>query len=74
MLKHPDDDGDLSMFASGDQILFACSRGHFWVLPARQMTLPAQRQDVVSLVREPADTVDALESRFGDHVRHALGI
>jgi hypothetical protein len=29
-LKHTDDDGDLSIFVSGDQVLFACNNGHAW--------------------------------------------
>lgn len=29
-LKHTDDDGDLSIFVSGDQVLFACNNGHVW--------------------------------------------
>jgi hypothetical protein len=30
-LKHTDDDGDLSIFVSGDQVLFACNNGHAWI-------------------------------------------
>jgi hypothetical protein len=29
-LKHTDDDGDLSVFVSGNQVLFACNHGHAW--------------------------------------------
>ena len=29
-LKHTDDDGDLSIFVSGGEILFACNHGHAW--------------------------------------------
>lgn len=29
-LKHADDDGDLSIFVSGDEVLFACNHGHAW--------------------------------------------
>jgi hypothetical protein len=29
-LKHTDDDGDLSIFVSGDEVLFACNHGHAW--------------------------------------------
>jgi hypothetical protein len=29
-LKHADDDGDLSIFVSGNQILIACNNGHAW--------------------------------------------
>ena len=39
-MKHTDDDGDLSVFAAGDQILFACTGGHFWVIDAKQQEVP----------------------------------
>lgn len=29
-LKHADDDGDLSIFVSGNQVLIACRHGHAW--------------------------------------------
>jgi hypothetical protein len=29
-LKHTDDDGDLSIFVSGGEVLFACNHGHVW--------------------------------------------
>ena len=29
-LKHTDDDGDISIFVSGDEVLFACNHGHAW--------------------------------------------
>ena len=39
-MKHTDDDGDLSVFAAGDQVLFACTGGHFWVIDAKQQEVP----------------------------------
>ncbi|MCW2622333.1 MAG: hypothetical protein JWL64_1935 [Frankiales bacterium] len=71
MLKHPDDDGDLSLFASGDEILFACSRGHFWVVSARQMCLPSKQEDSVSLTKDE-ECVHLLAARFGTRVLAAL--
>ena len=38
--KHTDDDGDLTMFASGGEVLIACNRGHYWLLKAEQQELP----------------------------------
>ncbi|MDF2091691.1 hypothetical protein P0Y31_05000 [Knoellia sp. 3-2P3] len=29
-MKHTDDDGDLSIFVSGGEVLFACNHGHVW--------------------------------------------
>jgi len=36
-LKHTDDDGDLSIFVSGDEVLFACNHGHAWTA---QLSVP----------------------------------
>jgi len=38
VFKHQDDDGDLSIFASGDVVLLACEKGHYWVLQAKQQS------------------------------------
>ena len=36
VFKHQEDDGDLSIFASGDVLVVACEHGHYWVLQAKQ--------------------------------------
>jgi hypothetical protein len=36
VFKHQDDDGDLSIFASGDVVLLACEHGHYWIVAAKQ--------------------------------------
>jgi hypothetical protein len=36
VFKHQDDDGDLSIFASGDVVILACEHGHYWVLDATE--------------------------------------
>jgi len=36
--KHQEDDGDLSVFASGDVVVLSCEHGHYWVLNAKQET------------------------------------
>jgi hypothetical protein len=46
MMKHSDDDGDLSVIAGKGQILFACSKGHYWIVEAQEGS--------VSLEEEPS--------------------
>jgi hypothetical protein len=37
MLKHVTDDGDLSVFANGSQLVFACDKGgHYWTVDAAE--------------------------------------
>lgn len=36
VFKHQDDDGELSIFASGDTVMLACEHKHYWVLDAKQ--------------------------------------
>jgi hypothetical protein len=36
VLKHQEDDGDLSIFASGDVVLLACEHGHYWILDTKK--------------------------------------
>lgn len=34
-MKHSDDNGDLTFFSDGDQILIACDKGHYWTFEAK---------------------------------------
>lgn len=34
VFRHPDDDGELSIFASGNEVLFVCTQGHWWIVEA----------------------------------------
>lgn len=43
-LKHTDDDGDLSIFVSGDEVLFACNHGHAWTAQV-SVQIHARRPD-----------------------------
>ena len=36
VLTHQEDDGELSIFASGEVVVLACEHGHYWVLNAKQ--------------------------------------
>jgi len=36
VFKHQEDDGDLSVFASGDVIVLACEHGHYSTIDAKQ--------------------------------------
>jgi len=68
VFKHTDDDGDLSVFASGDEVLFACSRGHYWVVRAQQTS--AKDADERGVHRRPAEVAE----RFGPAAYRALGL
>ncbi|WP_147454089.1 hypothetical protein [Tessaracoccus antarcticus] len=39
-MEHTQDDGRISIFAGKDEILIACNKGHFWILTAKQESLP----------------------------------
>ncbi len=41
ILKHQDDDGDLSVVATGDLLIFACSKGHFWPVESKLTNPPS---------------------------------
>ena len=36
LMKHTENDGDLSIFAKGDQVLIACNKGCYWIFTAKQ--------------------------------------
>ncbi len=38
VFNHQEDDGDMSIFASGNLIVFSCENGHYWVLESPQKT------------------------------------
>jgi hypothetical protein len=41
-MKHTDDDGDLSIFVSGGEVLFACNHGHVWTAQVSIEAHPAK--------------------------------
>lgn len=43
VFKHQDDDGSLSVFASGDIVVFACENGHFWVMESKEQSSESVR-------------------------------
>lgn len=57
VFKHQEDDGDLSIFASGDVVVLACEHGHYWVLDAKEHS-----SDTVKLELERALSVERAES------------
>ena len=71
-MKHTDDDGDLSVFAAGDQILFACTGGHFWLVEARQQQIPREaaggREGLL------AEALDGLEGFDSAEVMRAMTV
>lgn len=43
VFKHQDDDGDLSIFASGDFIILACEHGHYWAVNSKEQSSDSMR-------------------------------
>jgi len=62
MMKHQEDDGDLSIVAQDDTILIACNQGHYWLIPSQ--------------VQRPADHAGTVAAPFlaGPLARSALGL
>lgn len=51
VFKHQEDDGSLSIFASGNLVVFACENGHYWVLKTEQRssdTVKSAMEEMVS--------------------------
>ena len=57
--KHQEDDGSLSVFASGDIVMLACEHGHYWVLETKQ-----QSDKTVKRALESVLSADAAELLF----------
>jgi hypothetical protein len=56
VLKHHEDEGDLSVFASGNVVLISCSKGgHYWVIDAEQHS----SETVKSVLQEALSQEDA---------------
>lgn len=72
VMKHLEDDGDLSIFAKADEILFACKKGHWWLVKAGQyQTESGGRQ---TLAPKLSTNFTELRDRFGPEVLTALGM
>lgn len=79
VLRHTDDDGVLSVFASGSDVLFVCSKGHWWTVEATATGLApkaaAKRAlDGVAPKRITAadKSLTALSKQFGNGVFEAM--
>jgi hypothetical protein len=58
VLKHVDDDGTVSVFASGNVIVLSCDRGHHWVVEAEQQTSETVKSRLDTMIR--ADQAEEL--------------
>ena len=67
-MKHTDDDGDLSVFISGDSLLFACSKGHAWTAP---VSIEGGAGPTRHLDTDVEETEDELEELSVEHERYA---
>lgn len=68
MLKHTEDDGELSVFASGEELLFACSKGHAWIVKASAaLTIEHGEAKPNRITRGTSHlNISALRDKFGD--------
>ena len=83
-MKHTDDDGELSVFVSGDLVLFACDRGHAWTVPVSIEPGVGPTRHVDTDVGETEDELEELSveheryadlvRRFGPDLPSALGV
>jgi len=69
VMTHQDDGGDLSVFAGADQILFACNKGHYWILEAAVHEVK-HREDSPA----PDMEVESMVDNFGPDLIGALGM
>jgi len=79
VFRHTDDNGTLSVFASGDEVLFACSKGHWWIVTAtssgRSSKAATERAKRGLEIVKPtaADRgVRDLTARFGPDILNAM--
>lgn len=79
VFRHNDDEGALSVFASGDEILFACSKGHWWIVDAKESgktdqaaSRRARQGDLGDRLTSDDVKVRDLTSRFGSGVLKAM--
>jgi hypothetical protein len=75
-MQHTDDSGELSIFISGEEVLFACNKGHAWrgVVSA----VGVSEGDLESADLSPrglgAGGIAQLVEQFGAQVREAMGL
>ena len=81
VLRHSDDDGALSIFISGTQILFVCEHRHWWTLEAGEAgeaQKAAARRAVKGVLPRRASSADrsvaALSDRFGPAVFDVMSL
>lgn len=79
LMKHTDDNGDLSVFASEEEVLFVCSNGHWWIVNASstgvapEATAKRALDGATPSHNTAAEkSVTALSERFGREVFKAM--
>lgn len=75
IMKHADDDGDLSVFASRDSLLFACDKGHYWVVGAQQQALTgveSPSSDHAGASTATGEGLEELTARFGPGMTESI--
>jgi hypothetical protein len=68
MFHHVDDNGELSIFAGENELLFACSEGHYWIIEA-------DKHDVApGSAAKDSSNLEAMAQAFGPRLDVALGL
>lgn len=80
VFRHPDDDGDLSVFASGSEVLFVCTQGHWWIVQATSSgttnksaaTKAAAGEEVTGRSAKAVRSAAELKEKFGSDALRAM--
>lgn len=68
-MKHSSDDGNLTLFSAGGEILIACDRGHYWRFAATEGTV---EQPDLTLGHSGARSAAPDLDKFGPEAMEAL--
>jgi hypothetical protein len=78
-LRHTDDGGALSIFASEKEVLFACEKGHWWIVDASSTGVVSKtdaKEAAEGSIPRPAgpghESLTMLNDRFGKDVFSAM--
>lgn len=71
VLKHSEDDGDLSIIATDSAVLVVCSLGHYWEITAKLHNVPKRGIGGTHLEK---DRVTEFTDRYGKAAARIVGL
>lgn len=81
VLRHSDDDGALSIFVSGDEILFVCEHRHWWTVKSGALGTAGKaaanrtrRGEVPTRLTAADKSLVSLKDRFGAGVFDVMSL